>query len=64
MASLILHLIAEQILSLYTKEKKEDKIFPNTMSRMKLSTDLKAVGLSCSIRNQRVITLEDITSAH
>ena len=47
-----LHPIAEQILSLYTKEKsKEDyKIFPDTMSKGKLLTHLKAVGLACGIR--------------
>ena len=47
-----LHPIAEQILSLYTKEEsKEDyKIFPDTMSKSKLLTHLKAVGLACSIR--------------
>ncbi|WP_329905189.1 site-specific integrase [Porphyromonas pogonae] len=47
-----LHPIAEQILSLYTKEEsKEDyKIFPDTMSKGKLLTHLKAVGLACGIR--------------
>ena len=47
-----LHPIVEQILSLYTKEdSKEDyKIFPDTMSKGKLSTHLKAVGLACGIR--------------
>lgn len=47
-----LHPIAEQILSLYTKEKiKGDyKIFPDTMSKGKLSTHLKAVGLASGIR--------------
>jgi len=61
-----LHPIAEQILALYTKEKsKEDyknnnesdcktlldrRIFPDTMSKGKLSTHLKAVGLACGIR--------------
>ena len=47
-----LHPIAEQILSLYTKEEsKEDyKIFPDTMSKSKLLTHLKAVGLACGIR--------------
>nr|WP_211604617.1 site-specific integrase [Porphyromonas gingivalis] len=47
-----LHPIAELILSLYTKENsKEDyKIFPDTMSKGKLLTHLKAVGLACGIR--------------
>ena len=47
-----LHPIAEQILSLYTKENsKEDyKIFPDTMSKDKLLTHLKAVGLACGVR--------------
>ena len=67
-----LHPIAEQILSLYTKENsrgdcKNDnenncktlpntkfypdmKIFPDTISKGKLSTHLKAVGLACGIR--------------
>ncbi len=47
-----LHPIAEQILSLYTKEKNKGdyKIFPDTMSKGKLSTHLKAVGLACGIR--------------
>ena len=47
-----LHPIAEQILSLYTKENsKEDyKIFPDTMSKGKLLTHLKAVGLACGVR--------------
>ena len=47
-----LHPIAEQILSLYTKEEsKEDyKIFPDTVSKGKLLTHLKAVGLACGIR--------------
>ena len=47
-----LHPIAEQILSLYTKENsKEDyKIFPDTLSKGKLLTHLKAVGLACGIR--------------
>ena len=41
-----LHPIAEQILSLYTKNSKEDyKIFPDTMSKGKLLTHPKAVGL-------------------
>ena len=44
--------IAEQILSLYTKEnsKGDYKIFPDTMSKGKLLTHLKAVGLACGIR--------------
>ena len=53
MESLIpLQPIAEQILSLYTKEEsKEDyKIFPDTVSKGKLLTHLKAVGLACGIR--------------
>ena len=47
-----LHPIAEQILSLYTKEnsKGDYKIFPDTMSKGKLLTHLKAVGLACGIR--------------
>lgn len=47
-----LHPIAEQILSLYTKVKSKGdyKIFPDTMSKGKLSTHLKAVGLACGIR--------------
>mgnify|MGYP001691398741 FL=1 len=47
-----LHPIAEQILSRYTKEKSKGdyKIFPDTMSKGKLSTHLKAVGLACGIR--------------
>jgi len=46
-----LHPIAEQILSLYIKESKEDyKIFPDTMSKGKLLTHLKTVGLACGIR--------------
>ena len=47
-----LHPIAEQILSLYTKEesKRDYKIFPDTMSKGKLLTHLKAVGLACGIR--------------
>ena len=47
-----LHPIAEQILSLYTKEKSKGdyKIFPDTMSKGKLSTHLKTVGLACGIR--------------
>ena len=47
-----LHPIAEQILSRYTKEKSKGdyKIFPDTMSKGKLSTHLKAVGLACDIR--------------
>ena len=47
-----LHPIAERILSLYTKKNsKEDyKIFPDTMSKGKLLTHLKAVGLACGIR--------------
>lgn len=47
-----LHPIAEQILSRYTKEKHKGdyKIFPDTMSKGKLSTHLKTVGLACGIR--------------
>lgn len=47
-----LHPIAEQILSLYTKEKSKGdyKVFPDTMSKGKLLTHLKAVGLACGIR--------------
>ena len=47
-----LHLIAEQILALYTKEKNRGdyKIFPDTMSDWKLLRHLKAVGLACGIR--------------
>ena len=47
-----LHPIAEQILSLYTKEesKGDYKIFPDTMSKGKLLTHLKAVGWACGIR--------------
>lgn len=46
-----LHPIAEQILSLYIKESKGDyKVFPDTMSKGKLLTYLKAVGLACGIR--------------
>jgi integrase len=47
-----LHPIAEQILALYTKEKSRGdyKIFPDTMSKGKLLTHLKAVGLACGIR--------------
>ena len=47
-----LHPIAEQILSLYTKEnsKRDYKIFPDTMSKGKLIASLKAVGLACGIR--------------
>ena len=47
-----LHPIVEQILSLYTKEESKGnyKIFPDTMSKGKLSTHLKAVGLACGIR--------------
>ncbi len=46
------HPIAEQILSLYTKEnsKGDYKIFPDTLSKGKLLTHLKAVGLACGIR--------------
>ena len=46
------HPIVEEILSLYTKEesKGDYKIFPDTMSKGKLSTHLKAVGLACEIR--------------
>ena len=44
--------IAEQILSLYTKEKNRGdyKIFPDTMSDWKLLRHLKAVGLARGIR--------------
>lgn len=47
-----LHPIAEQILSLYTKEKNKGdyKIFPNTISKGKLLSHLKAVGLACDVR--------------
>lgn len=47
-----LHPIAEQILSLYTKEesKRDYKIFPGTMSKGKLLTHIKAVGLACGFR--------------
>lgn len=47
-----LHPIAEQILSLYTKEesKRDYKIFPDTMSKGKLLTHIKAVGLACGFR--------------
>lgn len=47
-----LHPIAEQILSLYTKEesKRDYKIFPDTMSKGKLPTHIKAVGLACGFR--------------
>ena len=47
-----LHPIAEQILALYTKAKNRGdyKIFPDTMSKGKLLTHLKAVGLACGIR--------------
>lgn len=47
-----LHLIAEQILALYTKENgKEDyKKFPDAMSDWKLLRHLRAVGLACGIR--------------
>ncbi len=47
-----LHPIAEQILLLYKKENsKEDyKIFPDTISKGKLLTHLKAVGLACGVR--------------
>ena len=47
-----LHPIAEQILALYTKEKSRGdyKIFPDTMSKGKLLTHLKAIGLACGIR--------------
>ena len=47
-----LHPIAEQIISLYTKEesKGDYKIFPDTMSKGKLLTHLKAVGWACGIR--------------
>ena len=48
-----LHPIAEQILSLYTKEKSRGdyKIFPDTMSDWKLLSHPKAVGLACGIRS-------------
>ncbi len=52
-ASLIpLHPIAEQTLSLFTKEKSRGdyKVFPDTMGKGKLLTHLKAVGLACGIR--------------
>ena len=44
--------IAEQILLLYTKEKSKGdyKIFPDKMSKGKLSTHLKTVGLAYGIR--------------
>lgn len=44
--------IAEQILSLYTKEesKRDYKIFPDTMRKGKLLSHLKAVGLACGVR--------------
>lgn len=47
-----LHPIAEQILELYIKEKSKGdyKIFPDTMSKGKLSSYLKTVGLACGIR--------------
>lgn len=47
-----LHPIAEQILWLYTNEKSKGdyKIFPDTMSKEKLLTHLKAVELACDIR--------------
>ena len=47
-----LHPIAEQILTLYTKGKSKGdyKVFPNTMSKGKLLTYLKSVGLACGIR--------------
>ena len=47
-----MHPIAEQILTLYTKEKSRGdyKIFPDTMSDWKLLRHLKAVGLACGIR--------------
>ena len=47
-----LHPIAEQILLLYTKEKSKGdyKIFPDKMSKGKLSTHLKTVGLAYGIR--------------
>ncbi|KGN67550.1 site-specific integrase [Porphyromonas sp. COT-108 OH1349] len=57
-----LHPIAEQILELYIKEKSKDdyegnckalpdtKIFPNTISKGKLLTHIKTVGLACGIR--------------
>ena len=47
-----LHPIAEQILALYTKEKSKGdyKVFPDTMSKDKLSKHLKAIGLACGIR--------------
>ena len=50
-----LHPIAEQILSLYTKEKSKGdyKVFPDTMSKDKLSKHLKAIGLACGIRTPR-----------
>ena len=47
-----LHPIAEQILSLYTKEKSKGdyKVFPDTISKGKLLAHLKTVGLACGIR--------------
>ena len=47
-----LHPIAEQILTLYTKEKSKGdyKIFPNTISKGKLIASLKSIGLACGIR--------------
>ncbi|KGN75344.1 integrase [Porphyromonas gulae] len=47
-----LHPIAEQILALYTKEKSKGdyKVFPDTISKGKLSTYLKTIGLACGIR--------------
>ena len=47
-----LHPIAEQILSLYTKEKSKGdyKVFSDTISKGKLIASLKAVGLACGIR--------------
>ena len=57
-----LHPIAEQILALYTKEnsKGDYKIFPDTMSKGKLLTHLKAVGLACGIRTPVSYTHLDV----
>lgn len=56
--------VAEQILSLYTKEesKGDYKIFPDTMSKGKLLTHLKAVGWACGIRTPLTWQSEDIAS--
>ncbi len=49
---ILLHPIAEQILSLYIKERSKGdyKIFPDTVSKSKLSIHLKTLGLACGIR--------------